>query len=186
MVLERAAKMTESAPAKTENEDSLKTGMRLAAGYMNGEETSLTELLNQQPPQVQIDIRKGMAMTLLRNIVLPRDEALQESTARALQGIITLSENSGEIGAICQELSQILGQYGQHKEQTTQQLNEAIKAQLQQQMMANGQEVQGELNPAMHPQYADELSKVLSSLNSQYNDAMDQRKDMMMQRFSTA
>jgi uncharacterized protein YicC (UPF0701 family) len=126
-----------------------------------------------------------MAQTLLRNIVLPRDEKLQESGKIALQGVLSLSGKSADINAICQELTQIIEQYGQHKEQMTQQLEDAIRAQLEQQQKSQGQEGHP-VNPAMHPQYREELTKMLTSLNNQYNDAMNQRKDMILERFSPA
>lgn len=185
MVLERAARMAEGAKSEVEKEDLIKTGMRLAADFLNNKETDLAQLLSEQPPQDQMAIRKGMAQTLLRNIVLPRDEQLQESGKIALQGVLSLSGKSADINAICQELTQILEQYGQHKEQMTQQLEDAIKAQLEQQQMARGQEGHP-VNPAMHPQYREELTKMLTSLNNQYNDAMNQRKDMILERFSPA
>ena len=79
MVLERAAKMAAAATPDIEDEDLTRTGMRLAADFLNGKETDLAQLLSKQPPKDQVAIRKGMAQTLLRNIVLPRDEQLQES-----------------------------------------------------------------------------------------------------------
>lgn len=185
MVLERAAKMAEGAKSEVDNEDLIKTGMRLAADFLNRKETDLAQLLSEQPSKDQMAIRKGMAQTLLRNIVLPRDEQLQESGKIALQGVLSLSGKSADINAICQELTQILDQYGQHKDQMTQQLEDAIKAQLEQQQMARGQEGHP-VNPAMHPQYREELTKMLTSLNNQYNDAMNQRKDMILERFSPA
>lgn len=188
MVLERAAKMAAAAAPEVENEDLVKTGMRFAADYLNQKETDLAQLLGAQAPQDQVSVRKGMVQTLLRNIVLPRDEQLQESGKIALQGVLSLGGESAEIQAICQELTQILEQYGQHKEQTTQQLDDAIRAQLEQQQAGQGQGQEGQqpVNPAMHPQYHEELTKMLTSLNNQYNDAMEQRKDLIIQRFSTA
>lgn len=182
MVLERAAKMAEEAAPEVMNEDLIKTGMRLAAEYLNQKSTDLAQALSDQPPQDQMDIRKGMAQTLLRNIVLPRDEELQASGKIALQGILALG--GSDIKDICNELTQILEQYNQHKEQTTQQLEDAIRGQMAQQQGTNGTEDQGNQNPAMHPQYREELSKMLTSLNNQYNEAMDQRKEMLLQRFS--
>jgi hypothetical protein len=67
----------------------------------------------------------------------------------------------------------------------TQQLEDAIRAQLEQQQKSQGQEGHP-VNPAMHPQYREELTKMLTSLNNQYNDAMNQRKDMILERFSPA
>lgn len=185
MVLERAAKMAAAAAPAVENEDLIKTGMRFAADYLNKKEEDLAQVLSAQSPEDQVSIRKGMAQTLLRNIVLPRDEQLQASGKDALQGILSLGGGSSEIQSICQELTQILEQYGQHKDQTTQQLEDAIRAQLEQQQAAQGQEGQAPVNPAMHPQYREELSKTLTSLNNQYNDAMEQRKELILQRFST-
>jgi hypothetical protein len=183
MVLERAAKMAAASTPDIDKEDLIKTGMKLAADFLNKKETDLAQLLSEQHSQDQIAIRKGMAQTLLRNIVLPRDEQLQESGKIALQGVLSLSGKSAEINAICQELTQIIEQYGQHKEQMTQQLEDAIRAQLEQQQMSRGQEGHP-VNPAMHPQYREEMAKMLTSLNNQYNDAMKQRKDMILERFS--
>ena len=185
MVLERAARMAAAATANDDNEDLIKTGMRLAADFLNQKETDLAQLLDAQPPKNQMTVRKGMVQTLLRNIVLPRDEKLQESAKFALQGVLSLG-GGGDIQSICQELEQILEQYGTHKEQMTQQLEEAIKAQLEQQQMAKGQKSHSPVNPAMHPQYREEMARMLTSLNNQYNDAMKQRKEMILERFSPA
>lgn len=186
MVLERAAKMAAAAAPDEENVDLIKTGMRFAADFLNQKGTDLVQLVSAQSPDDQLSVRQGMIQTLLRNIVLPRDEQLQASGKVALQGVLSLGGESAEVQSICQELSQILEQYGQHKDQTTQQLEDAIRAQLEQQQAAQGLEGQQPVNPAMHPQYKEELSKMLTNLNNQYNDAMEQRKDMILQRFSTA
>lgn len=186
MVLERAARMAAAAPPDVDSEDLLKTGMRLAAEYLNQQETDLAQLLDAHPAKDQPAVRKGIAQTLLRNIVLPRDEQLQASGKIALQGVLSLDGQSGDIKSICQELSQILEQYGQHKDQMTQQLEDAIRAQLEQQQAGHGKKGQGPVNPAMHPQYREELAKMLTSLNNQYNDAMKQRKEMILERFSPA
>jgi hypothetical protein len=186
MVLERAARMAAAAAPEVNDEDQVKTGMRLAADFLNGKETDLGILLAAQPAPAQVAVRQGMAQTLLRNIVLPRDEQLQVSGKLALQGILALGGKSGEIKAICQELGQILDQYGQHKEQMTQQLEDAIRAQLEQQQRGPRREGQPPVNPAMHPHYREELAKMLTSLNNQYNEAMQQRKQMILDRIAPA
>lgn len=181
MVLERAAKMAADAPAETNQDNLIKTGMRMAADFLNGKIDNLQEELLKLPAESQIPVRQGMVQTLLRNIVLPRDESAEQGETTAIKGILILAGNSGEISSICGELQQILGQYGQHKQQSIQQLEEAIRAQLEQQQMAAGKS-EGPVNPAMHPQYREELAKMLTSLNGQYNDALDQRKEMIMER----
>ena len=186
MVLERAAKMSAAATEPVDNEDLIKVGMRLAADFLNKKEIDLSKELDAQPGENQVEIRKGMAQTLLRNIVLPRDEQLELSGKQALNGILALGGSGGDIQSICEELGQILEQYGNHKEQTTRQLEDAIKAQMEQQQTGEGQGSQADINPATHPQYREELGKMLTSLNNQYNEAMNQRKEMILQRFSPA
>jgi hypothetical protein len=186
MVLERAAKMSAAATEPVDNEDLIKVGMRLAADFLNKKEIDLSKELDAQPGENQVEIRKGMAQTLLRNIVLPRDEQLELSGKQALNGILALGGSGGDIQSICEELGQILEQYGNHKEQTTRQLEDAIKAQMEQQQEGEGQGSQADINPATHPQYREELGKVLTILNNQYNEAMNQRKEMILQRFSPA
>ena len=187
MVLERAARMAATAPAETDSEDLIKKGMRLAADYMNRKDIDLAKELAGQPVGEQAEVKKGMAQTLLRNVVLPRSEELQVAGELAVQGIIALAGKNRDIATICRELEQILKQYGQHKEQMTQQLDDAIRAQLEQQSAGRGQAGKmGKINPAMHPQYREELGRMMTGLNNQYNDALDQRKDMILQHLSTA
>ncbi len=186
MVLERAERMAAGAKPEVDNEELIKKGMRLAADYLNQKETDLAQLLGEQSPQDQPSVKKGIAQTLLRNIVLPRDEQLEASGKLALRAFLSLGGKNHEIQTICQELTQILEQYGQHKEQMTQQLEDAIKAQIEQQQMSQGLKGQPPVNPAMHPKYREELARMLTSLNNQYNDAMNQRKEMILQLFSPA
>ena len=188
MVLERAAKMAEasSATIDLDSEDLQKAGMRLAAEYLNSKTANLEEELARQPPLAQVAVRLGMAKTLLRNVVLPREESQIDAGKFALRGILVLGGKSQDVQAICGELDQILQQYAKHKEQITKQLEEAIKGRLEQQAMMSGQGGRSQMNPAMHPQYREELAKTITSLNQQYTDAMEQRKDLILQLFSPA
>ena len=186
MVMERAARMAEETPDRTSADDLMIKGMRLAAAYLNSEEPDLIALLNDQPPDQQMAIRGGMAKTLLRNIILPRDDSVSEQSLASLKSLEELSGNAGEIITICAELRQILEQYGQHKEQVKQQFDESILSQLQMKLQEQGMVVddQMSLNPTMHPQYQEEWSRVVADLNTQYNEALDQRKNLIGQRFS--
>ena len=184
MVLARAERLAAEA-VSTDKDEIVKKGMRIAADYLKNQNADLRQELQKQLSEEQHEIRKGMAEVLLRNIILPRDEELKSSGHFALQAILQLGDKNSELQVICQELAQILDQYSQHKQQTTQQFEDAIRAQLEQQQMMSGQEAAPEsINPAMHPQYREELSKTLTSLNNQYTEAMDQRKSALANLFS--
>lgn len=184
MVMERAARMTAEAADAPQNDDAERRGMRIAASLLNGETIDLMSYLKEQPSGEQMGVRSGMIRTFLRNIVLPREESISESSLNSLAAIQTLSGNSAEISAICNELQQILNQYGQHREQVKQQLDQAIRNQLKQKLLEQGQAIDDDMsiNPAMHPQYQEEVARMSAELNEQYNEAIEQRRDAIKQR----
>jgi hypothetical protein len=184
MVMERAARMTAEVADTPQKDDTERRGMRTAASLLNGESIDLMSYLKEQPSEEQMGVRSGMIRTLLRNIVLPREDSISESSLASLTSIQTLSGNSAEISTICNELEQILNQYGQHREQVKQQLDEAIRNQLKQKLLEEGQSVDDEMsiNPAMHPQYQEEFTRMSADLNEQYNQAIEQRRDAIRQR----
>ncbi len=186
MVMERAARMAAETEDSRVSEDTLRKGMRLAASFLNNEEKDLQQLLQKQPPEEQMEIRGGMARTLLRNITLPREETLSEATLLSLQTLQQLSGNSADVSAICAELHQILEQYGRHLAQVKEQFDESILAQIKNKLQQQGVPVDETtaLNPTMHPKYQEEWSRVSASLNDQYNEALNQRKEQIGQRFN--
>ena len=184
MVMERAAKIAAEAADSNDEENSAHHGMRLAAEYLKNGDIDLQSTLLEQKKEEQAAILKGMVDTLLRNIVLPRDEMLLENSGKALRAVSALA--SAEVSSICGELEQILNQYSQHKDQMVQQLEEAIRQQLEQHLAQQGAKLSDDvaINPTMHPKYQDELDKMLTDLNGQYNDALDQRKNMIRQNLT--
>lgn len=183
MVLERAARMEKEAGGPVAIDYS-RDGMRIGAAYMNGSTPDMMATLMEEAQEKRESLRQGILQVLLRNVILPRDDEQQEGSNKALQGLIDISGGHEEIASLCAELQQILGQYNQHKEQMTEQLEEALKGQLQQQQSMQGAQVEAhELSAAAHPQYNAELSKMLGELNDQYLQAMDQRKEVIKQAF---
>ena len=185
MVMERAAKIAAESQDSGNDETAAQQGMRLAAGYLNTGEGNLQTILREQKKEEQPLILKGMVDTLLRNIVLPRDEMLLHNSAKALEAITELA--SGEVSTACAELQQLLNQYNQHKEQMLQQLEDVIRQQLEQHLAQQGTQLTEDMaiNPSMHPKYQEELNKMLTDLNGQYNEAFDQRKEMIRQQLVT-
>ncbi len=188
MVMERAARLAAEAPAVSIDNTVREQGMRLAVSYLNGETTDLMALVQGKPQQQQMEIRSGMATTLLRNIILPRGGNLSEQTTRSFTGLLELSGNAPDISAICSELKQILDQYNRHRDQVKQQFDDSMLNQLKMNLHQQGLAVDDRtaLSPTMHPQYQEEWTRVSAELNSQYNQAMDQRKHLIAQRFSSS
>ena len=184
--MERAARMAARAEDIPADQATEQRGMRLVADFLDGKQSGLTDLLQQEAPADQVPLRRGMAKALVRNIVIPRDEYLMKSSGAAISGLMELAGQTGEVETACGELKQLLEQYAQHKEQTRQQLDDAIRTQLAQQL----QEQTGDagdpqaIDPTMHPQYQKEWAQAQAHLNEQYTQAFDQRKEILIQRFS--
>ncbi len=185
MVMERAARMAAASDARTDSDDLHKTGMRLAADFLNQKVTTEpAAVLAGRGQEERAAIREGMVETLLRNVTLPRDEDLKATSVLALKGLLSLG--GPQLASTCTDLQQILEQYNQHKEQAIQQLEDAIRAQLGQQMVKRGgQAAQGTaINPTLHPQYREEMARMQSDLNNQYTQALDQRKELIRQHLA--
>ncbi len=185
MVMERAARMAARAEDVPADQETEQRGMRLVAEFLGGKTSALAELLQQEPPSDQMPVRRGMAKALIRNIVLPRDEALMTGSLTAIAGFLDLAGPASEIIDTCTELKQILEQYSQHKEQIKQQLEDAMRAQLSQKLQEQGVTTdQTAIDPTMHPQFREEWARAQTDLNAQYTQALDQRKEILQQRFS--
>lgn len=183
LVMERMAKMTANAKPVNQDEDNEKAGMRLAAEYLNQQLPDLVAELTKQPKESQQVVFKGAVQTLLRNVVLPRDEMLQERSDASLSGVIAIADSFGAsaVSQVCSELKQILEQYNQHKSQVVEQLEGALMSQLEQQYGAQGADT-SKLRASMHPKYSEEMAKMEQDLNNQYIQAMDQRKEMILEQ----
>jgi hypothetical protein len=186
MVMERADRMAARAKEAPAGQEAEQRGMRLVADFLSGKQPHLTPLLGQENDTDRIAVRRGMAKGLLRNVVIPRDEDLVAAILSALNGLLELESNNEEVTATCTELQQLTEQYSQHKEQMKQQMEEAIRAQLAQQVQEQSGEVADptKMDATRHPQYQKEWAQAQTNLNEQYTQAFEQRKELLLQRFS--
>jgi len=164
-------------------EERVKDGMRMGADYLNGNEVDFSCALEQTSSSVLI--KRGVVQAFLRNIMLPRDDD-QKRIERAMQGLLDLGKGSGDLLSIFKDMKGILDHYQQHKKEIRQQVEDAFRQQMEQAMaQQTGQKGLGmKVDPALHPKFQEEWSRIKSDLDSQYNQALDQHKDLVAQRFS--
>jgi len=184
-VLERAASMGRATQDELATEERVKDGMRMAADYLNGNEVDFSSAQEQTSNSVLI--KRGVVQAFLRNIMLPRYDD-PKRTERAMQGLLELGKGSGDLLSIFKDMKGILDHYQQHKKEIRQQVEDAFRQQMEQAMaQQTGQKGLGmKVDPALHPKFQEEWSRIKSDLDSQYNQALDQHKDLVAQRFSVA
>ena len=184
-VLERAASMGHATQEEIAAEERVKDGMRMGADYLKGNEVDFSSALEQTSSSVLL--KRGVVQAFLRNIMLPRDDD-QQRVERAMQGLLDLGKGSGDLVSIFTDMKGILDHYLQHKKEIRQQVEDAFRQQMEQAMaQQTGQEGLGmKADPALHPKFQEEWSRIKSDLDTQYNQALDQHKDLVAQRFLVA
>jgi len=180
MVLERAAKMSQTVQDGTDD-DGIREGMRLGAGYLRGKDINLFQALNEHDGAEKTAMLKGVIQALLRNIILPREKENQADSEKAMQGLIEMGRADSELIGIFTEMKTILDRYIDHKEQLRQQLKDSFAQQIGQleQNMAQQTGTQLKLDPSQHPKFAEEWQHLSTELNDQYGRALDQHKNMI-------
>ena len=181
-VLERAATMGNATQEEITAEEKVKDGMRMGADYLRGEEVDFSDALEQTSSSVLV--KRGLVQAFLRNITLPRDDD-QQRAERAMQGLLALGKGSGDLLSIFKDMKGILDHYQQHKKEIFQQVEDAFRQQMEQALAQQaGQAGLGmKVDPALHPKFQEEWSRIKSDLDTQYNQALDQHKDLVAQRF---
>ena len=182
-VMERAASMGRASQEEIQSEERVKEGMRMAADYLQGKEVDFSGIL--EATGVSALVKKGLVQVFLRNITLPRDDEGQRAE-KAMQGLLELAKGSGDLVSVFRDMKGILEHYQQHKKEIHQQVEEAFRQQMEQALtQQTGQKGLGmKVDPRMHPKFQEEWSKVKADLDGQYNQVLQQHKELVAQRFS--
>ncbi|MGB3647513.1 MAG: hypothetical protein WA992_03130 [Desulfobulbales bacterium] len=182
-VMARAASMGRASQEEIQSEERVKEGMRMAADYLQGKDVDFSGIL--EATGVSALVKKGLVQVFLRNITLPRDDEGQRAE-KAMQGLLELAKGSGDLVSVFRDMKGILEHYQQHKKEIHQQVEEAFRQQMEQALaQQTGQKGLGmKMDPRMHPKFQEEWSKVKADLDGQYNQVLQQHKELVAQRFS--
>ncbi|MBI5559620.1 MAG: hypothetical protein HY885_18510 [Deltaproteobacteria bacterium] len=181
MVLERAARMEAQATGGFSGQEKEKEGMRLAAGFLRGEQVDLLAALQKCLPEARGDVKKGMVAALLRNIVLPRKVDEAPNAEKAMQALREIGRDSGDLAQVFTEMKSILDRYLSHRDQLKKQLEEQFAQQmmLMEKSLAQQTGMKMKLQPSQHPKFAEEWQRIQLELNDQYGRAVEQYKEFI-------
>ena len=187
MVMERAAKLAESTSDTGQDEAFFQNGMRAGASFLRGDAIHLETEVHAVEPEGQQPFKKGLLNSLLRNLVLPRDE--EDMSEGALTGLLEMGKllpNSSTFDNLISEIRSILPRYLEHRKQMKNQLEENFSPQMAalEQNYAQQTGAKIKMSPTQHPKFAEEWQKVLTSLNDQYDNALRQYKDAITQQLT--
>jgi hypothetical protein len=105
-----------------------------------------------------------------------------------MQGLWELAKGSGDLVSVFRDMKNILDHYQKHLKEIRQQVEEAFRQQMEQALsQQTGQKGLGlKIDPALHPKFQEEWSRVKVDLDDQYNKVLQQHKELVAQRFSVA
>jgi hypothetical protein len=147
-------------------------GEELAGKYMKNDINLLTEL-SKYKDEERIYIVQGVSAILIRNIDLPKNDAIKKNNRKAMDGIKLIKKDKTGVENVYSKIRYIFNHYAEQGEQQKKQAYEQVKEQfavklqqaVQQQMGANARM---NVDVERHPQFQEEWRKMLVRLDTQY------------------
>ncbi|MDD5451094.1 MAG: hypothetical protein PHT49_04295 [Desulfovibrionales bacterium] len=179
--MERAEKIGRATEEELKENLYLDEGRRLAARYLRGEDMEFTKALEQKPAEARPYILKGMVETLLRNIVLPRDEDIEEGVKRAMQGMLTLKKNNSQARRIMAQIEEAFRQYKQTISDVRKQLRARFEMKMGnvQKQLEEQAHMKVKIDPEQLPQFQEEWLKISAEINAQFDAFLEQQKELL-------
>jgi hypothetical protein len=180
LALEKAEKYGRASAEEMALSQSQDQGRQLAVLFLKGE-GDLEADLKKVPPTAQPAVRQAIKEVFLRNLTLPRENAVDPRQDLALEGLLLVAGNPKAMAHLQAEMEQILQQFIQIRNNARQQLKARYAAgagQLQQAMEAQlHQKVRVE---AEHlPQFQEDWRRFQGQLQDQFDPMLETLKEKM-------
>jgi len=156
-------------------------GEKLAAKYLKQEAELLPEL-NKYDKKALKYVIKGLNSVLIKNIILPENEAAKRTSKLAIDGIKAIKTDKLRVEAVINQIRHLFNHYAENGEKQRKQAYNALKKDFQakleqalrQQMGSNAANFR--IDVEMQPQFQEEWRRLKSQLDSQYLQLLDEYK----------
>lgn len=155
-------------------------GEKLAARYLK-EDCNLAAEIAKFDEKAREIVTNGVNDILMRNIGLPRNEAIRRATKKALDGIKAIKKDKVAVENIFSKIRNILDHYTGQGEQQRKQAYDSLKAEFEekvQQALRQRTGVNAKLNLDIEkqPQFIEEWQRLQARLEAQYLTLLDEYK----------
>ncbi len=177
LALERAEQYGRASKEEMELAQHQEQGRRLAVQFLKGE-GDLEADLKSLPPQTQPAARLAIKEVFLRNLGLPRENAVDPRQDRAVEGLLLVADNRPAMAQLQTEMEQILQQFLHFRSNALQQLKARFAAGVGQMQQAMEAKYRQPMNVDVErlPQFQEEWRRVQAQLDSQYTKLLDEYK----------
>ena len=160
------------------------TGEELAARYLKEDRNLVAELSPYQENERKYVI-KGAGEILVRSINLPKNDLAKRNNRRAMEGLKLLKSDKVDVENVYTKIRHIFNHYMEQGEQQRKQAYESLKAQFEAKVQQAVQQQMGPLtrmkvDVERQPQFQEEWRKMLTQLDSQYLQHLDEyRRELL-------
>lgn len=159
-------------------------GEKLAARYLE-QDCNLVVELDQYEEKVRRYIVEGAGGILIRNIDLPRDDLAKRNSRRAMDGFKILKSDKVGVENAYSKIRRIFNHYVEQGEEQRKQAYESLKTEFEAKVQQAIQQQLGSLagikiDVESQPQFHEEWRKILTQLDSQYFQLLDDYKQELL------
>jgi hypothetical protein len=180
-------KIKEIEPATTEERMKWKfvpKGEELAGKYMKDDANLVTELSKYNEQEKQY-VLQGVSAILIRNIDLPKNDAMKKSNRKAMDGIKLIKKDKTAVENVFSKIRYIFNHYAEQGDKQKKEAYEQAKAQFAEKLQQAVQQQMGtnsrmDVNVEQHPQFQEEWRKTLLRLDAQYTQHLTEYKHALL------
>lgn len=153
-----------------------------AVRFLKEEDVDLEKELAALPREAQAGGRQAMKEVFLRNVTLPKEEALDSRLDRALQGIMTTAVDQKAMGRLIKEVDQLLQQFLMARNSAYQQLKNSFTQTLGNYTRALEAQLKSKVKLEVEhlPEFQQEWRKFETNLLTQFEPVLEERKRKML------
>ncbi len=170
--MEKIARLGEASEEERRKWKNVPAGEKLATKYLK-EDTNLVAELSHYPENDRKYVVEGAAAVLIRNLGLPKNDALKKMNRRVMDGLKVMKSDKVAVENVYSRIRNIFNHYNEQGEQQRRSAYESLKAQaeanIQQQMQQQlGMMSRVKIDVERQPQFQQEWRKIQHQLDSQY------------------
>ena len=158
-------------------------GEKLAAGYLKSD-LNLTAELSRYEEKEKKYILEGAVDILVRNIGMPKDEAVDKANRRAMEGLKSLKKDKARVENVYSNLRRIFSHYTGEGSQQKKQAYESLKAEFMAKVQAALQQQTGaaagfKIDVENQPQFREAWRRLEAQIDSQYLKLLSEYKQAL-------
>ena len=182
LALEKAEQYGRASKEDLRQDSFKEQGRQWAVQYLKEEEMDLEKNLAALPPEGQASARQAMKEVFLRNVTLPRDEAIDARQNLAMAGLTASATDKKAMARVKQEVEQLIQQFLMARNSAYQQLKSQFGQTLGSYTRALEAQLRSKVNLEVEhlPEFQQEWHKFESNLITQFEPVLEDRKQQML------